>query len=447
MMRDAFFLLIFPMILYFCIKKPFIGVSVWLWVALFYPKGWVYGFASDFRYNLIIALATILAYLVMKNKPKTNWDSLSWLIFLFVFWTFISSIFTISYPELVWADWIEFFKIGLLYFFAIAILRTETHINTVIWVIALSIGFYASVEGLKYISSGGGHVLAGMAGHALGDRNDLATAINMSIPLVVYLLLVTQHKLLRLGLIGMILLCVVSVLGSNSRGGFIGISVLGAYFWFHSKHKFLYLIIVPPLFWLGLDYMPEAWHQRMATIENVEQDLSFLGRIMAWKESTLIALDNITGGGFKAGQTNYVWHLYYPQFSFNWLVDTSGVVINEAKAAHSIYFQVLGDHGFPGLFLFVMMLYTGFNKARQLNKKLNKYAPDSKLAKLSSMIQLSIVTYMVSGAAVSLAYFDLIYMIFALIFALEIYSRTLLQAHQTSEITNTTAKDRNYGAS
>jgi probable O-glycosylation ligase (exosortase A-associated) len=382
----------------------------------------------------------------MKNKPETRWDKLSWLVLLFVFWTFITSLFTLSIPELVWADWIEFLKICLLYFFAIAILRTETHINTVIWVIALSMGFYASVEGLKYISSGGGHVLAGMAGHALADRNDLAAAINMSIPLLVYLLLMTKHKILRIALIGMILLCVVSVLGSNSRGGFIGISVLAAYFWFHSKHKFLYLILVPPLFWYGLDYMPEAWHQRMATIENVEQDLSFLGRIMAWKEATLIALDNITGGGFKAGQVNYVWHLYYPQFSFNWLVDTSGVVINEAKAAHSIYFQVLGDHGFPGLFLFLMMLYTGFNKARRLNKALTESAPNSPMAKLSSMIQLSLVTYMVAGAAVSLAYFDLLYIIFALIFAMEIHSRNLSKASAQETKEPYFIKENRYGS-
>jgi probable O-glycosylation ligase (exosortase A-associated) len=192
--------------------------------------------------------------------------------------------------------------------------------------------------------------------------------------------------------------------------------------------------------------MPESWHQRMASIEHAGDDASFLGRVMAWKGAILIALDNFTGGGFKAGQTNYVWFLYDPQYSLNWLIDTSDVTITTAKAAHSIYFQVLGDHGFLGLFLFLMMLYTGFSKARRLNKALHKSKSHSPMAKLSSMIQLSLVTYMVAGAAVSLAYFDLLYMIFALIFAMELQSRKLAKTYEPETTKPVFIKDKRYGS-
>ncbi len=413
-MRDAYFLLIFPFLLYFCFKRPFLGVTLWLWVALFYPKGWVYGFAGGIRYNLIIVGATVLSYLWMKNKPKTQWDGLSWLILLFVFWTAVTSIFTISDPAVVWYQWIEFLKIGLLYFFAIAILRTQTHINTLLWGLAFSLGFYTVVEGLKYISSGGAHILAGMGGHVLGDRNDLAVGIIMMIPLMVYLLSVTEHKILKLGLMTIIALSVVSVLGSNSRGGLVGISVLAAYFWFHSKHKLLYLILVPAIAYVGFEYMPASWHQRMATLETADQDMSFLGRIMAWKQAILMAMDNITGGGFKAGQNNMIWFMYDPQKNLNGLFDTSEVFFPGAKAAHSIYFQVLGDHGFPGLALFLLILFVAFSQARGVQKRLKRQPELAALSRLSSMIRVSLFAYAVAGAAVSLAYFDLLYAIFAI---------------------------------
>lgn len=413
-MRDAYFLLIFPILLYFCFKRPFIGITLWLWVALFYPKGWVYGFAGGIRYNLLIVGATVLSYLWMKNKPKTQWDGLSWLILLFVFWTLVTSIFTISDPAIVWYQWIEFLKIALLYFFAIAILRTQTHINTLLWGLAFSLGFYTVVEGLKYISSGGGHILAGMGGHVLGDRNDLAVGIIMMIPLMVYLLSVTEHKILKLGLTSIIVLAVVSVLGSGSRGGFVGISVLAAYFWFHSKHKLLYLILVPLVAYFGLEYMPASWHQRMATLETADEDLSFLGRIMAWKQAILMAMDNITGGGFKAGQNNVIWFMYDPQKNLNGLFDTSDVFFAGAKAAHSIYFQVLGDHGFPGLMLFLLIMFVAFSQARGVQKRLKRQPELASLSRLSSMVRVSLFAYAVAGAAVSLAYFDLLYAIFAI---------------------------------
>lgn len=413
-MRDALFLLIFPMILYFCFKKPFIGISMWLWVALFFPKGWVYGFASGFRYNLIIVAATIISYLVMKEKQKNQWDSLSWVVLLFLFWTFITSIFTISVPEVVWNEWVEFFKICLLYFFAVAILRTETHINTMIWAVVLSLGFYSVVEGLKYISSGGGHVLAGMGGHVLGDRNDLSVGIIVMIPLVVYLINVTNHKLLKAGLALVIITAVVCVLGSGSRGGFIGITIVAGYFWFHSKHKLLYLVLVPVIAYFGLEYMPASWHERMSTIENADEDLSFLGRVMAWKQAILMASENFTGGGFKAGQMNAIWFQYDPQHNLNWLFDTSHVYFDGAKAAHSIYFQVLGDHGFLGLFLFLLIIYLAFSQAKQVAKQLKQHSISPAMVKLSSMIRVSLVAYIVAGAAVSLAYFDLLFALFAI---------------------------------
>jgi probable O-glycosylation ligase (exosortase A-associated) len=412
-MRDAFFLLIFPALLYFCFKKPFIGVTLWLWVALFYPKGWVYGFASGIRYNLIIVLATILSYFFMKHKPQTKWDGLSWLILLFLFWTFITSIFTISIPAIVWTEWIEFLKICLLYFFAIAIIRTETHINVLLWGVVFSLGFYTVVEGMKYILSGGGHVLNGLSGHVLGDRNDLSVAIILMIPLVVYLLSITKPKYLKAGLLLVIFLAIVSVLGSNSRGGFVGLAVLGAYFWFHARHKLLYLLVVPIFIYSGLEFMPESWHERMSTLENADQDLSFLGRVMAWKQAILMASENFTGGGFKAGQNNMIWFYYDPQNNLNWLFDTSTIYFETAKAAHSIYFQVLGDHGFIGLLLFLLILFVAFSQARMVSKRLKQQAGLENLAKLSSMLRVSMFAYAIAGAAVSLAYFDLLFAIFA----------------------------------
>jgi probable O-glycosylation ligase (exosortase A-associated) len=419
-MRDIVFLLIIPFILYASLQRPFIGAAMWLWVAMHFPNGWVYGFAGSFRYNLIIVVCAFLSYLRWKDKSKMDGDQLTFLIVLFLIWTFITSVFTISIPEIVWAEWIEFLKITLLYIFATLVLRTKLHINVYIWALVLSVGFYGCLEGLKYISSGGGHRIAGLGTHVLSDRNELALAFNMLLPLMVYLIGVSKHKWIKLGLSFAIVLNLVAIIGTYSRGGFVALIIVGGYFWLQSKQKFLYSILIIIAISIGTTYAPSSWTNRMDTLETAQSDSSFLGRALAWKQSILMANDNLlTGGGFKAGQTSYVWWSYDAAGSFNDVIDTSRMDKVAFKAAHSIYFQVLGDHGYIGLFLFLGIIITAYRKAGRVAKLAKKTHQDESIIKLCSLVKVSLVAYCAGGAGVSLAYFDMFYAILAIVFVIE----------------------------
>ena len=75
-------------------------------------------------------------------------------------------------------------------------------------------------------------------------------------------------------------------------------------------------------------------------------------------------------------------------------------------AAHSIYFQVLGEQGWPALVLYLLILTLSlrntFIVARQTrNQPGLAWAHD-----LASMIFVSLLAFCVGGAALSLAYFD-----------------------------------------
>ncbi len=419
-MRDILFILIFPLLLYATLKRPFIGAAMWLWVAMHYPNGWVYGFASSFRYNFIIVIVAFLSYLKWKEKEKLPGDSLILLIFIFLFWTLVSSVFTLSIPEIVWGKWIEFLKITLLFFFSVLVLRTQLHINVFIWALALSVGFYGCLEGLKYISSGGGHRISGLGNHVLSDRNELALAFNMMLPLLVYLISISKTKLVRLGLMIAVLINIVAIIGTYSRGGFVALLIVGGYFWLQSKRKILYSLLLVIIFSVASNYVPSSWSNRMDTIESAQEDSSFLGRVLAWKHAILMANDNpFTGGGFQAGQTSYIWFSYDAAGSFNDVVDTSQMGEVGFKAAHSIYFQVLGDHGYIGLLIFLSLLSTAYFRANKIAKLAKKQQLDESIIKLCSLLRVSLVAYCAGGAGVSLAYFDMLYGVIAIIFVLD----------------------------
>ena len=88
------------------------------------------------------------------------------------------------------------------------------------------------------------------------------------------------------------------------------------------------------------------------------------------------------------------------------------------KAAHSIYFEVLGDHGFVGLALYLAILAAAWlNTFQVLN--VTRTRPDLAWAhELARMLQISLVAFLVGGAALSMAYYDGVLVVFALTAAL-----------------------------
>ncbi len=431
-MRDILLLFIFPIFLYYIFRRPYIGASFWIWSAMFFPNGWVFGIASGIRFNLIIAAATIFSYVFQKDKVKTDLSGITVLVLFFLFWTTVSSSLTLSDPEVVWHEWNLFMKIVVFYGVCILTLKTKHHINIFLWAIALSASYFGATEGVKYILSGGGHVLQGISGSRLSDRNELALAINMTIPILIFLLGQTKHSILRLGLLGAIIFCIVAVVGSFSRGGLLGLLVVGVYFFIKSKKKILVSVLLTITLAAAVNFVPDKWFNRMDTIQEMDTDGSFLGRIVAWKQAVLMASDNpVFGAGFKAGQNQVLWKIYEADFyKLDFIIDTRGYTASFPKAAHSIYFQVLGDHGFVGLLLFLWILLLCYRNLVNVIKNSN----DPWMIDLSKMLQVVLLAYCVGGAALSLPYFDLSFSIFALSASLTEIMRRQVKEKQQSKV-------------
>ena len=391
---------------------------------MFFPNAWVYGIAAGIRYNLLISAATILSYLFIKNKNKLELSSTGTLVLLFFAWTTVSSCFAMAPSEIVWNFWNDFLKTVLLFVLITLVMSKKRHIDFLLWCLVLSIGFYAALEGLKFIASGGGHKIEGLPGHTLGDRNELAVAFAMMLPICFYLLAEYGKKsmLIRFGLIGLLLLLVIAIIGTQSRGGTIALAVVGAYLFFKSKHKILLLVTSLVLGSLFYGLIPSDWFNRMDTMQNIGGDSSFMGRVVAWKLSLILALQHpFVGGGFKSLEYWPVWTMLSMDFNSISFFPTGNAFPDPkgSHAAHSIYFQVLGEHGFVGLLLFVSMLITAFRKAGKVGEAVTKIGGPQWIINLATTIRLSLFAYCVGAAALSFAYFDMTYALFALVLVLE----------------------------
>jgi probable O-glycosylation ligase (exosortase A-associated) len=431
-MRDLLMVGFLFVAIYYSFKRPYIGMAAWVWIALTAPAEWAFGFSQEFRLNLTIVLVTALSWLFVTKNKSFKMTGLTFWVLMFGLWTLITTSFHLnSDSDWIWGYWNQFLKILALFFFITLTITKRLHLDTFIWAIVLAISAYAGMEAVKYVISGGSHRITGRAG-IIADRNDLAVAINMCIPLVIYLIHVTKHRLLRQGLWVLLLLNILSIVGTFSRGGFIGLTVLGFAFWLKSNRKLVWAIaavIILPILYANA---PQDWQERQSTVATAaEEDGSFIGRIWAWKVSTMIALDNpVTGGGFRSVTEPTLWNYYAP------LTPEFGPIYSKPipdginpKSAHNIYFQVLGDHGFVGLFIFLMMLLLALLNNMK-NARLGKQYGVYWYHQLGNAMTLSLVAYGITGMNVSLAYFDLIYAVIGLVVVMNLM-RPQIIASQT----------------
>lgn len=401
-MRTYLFFLLFLPLPFLSFFRPWIGMLIWGWLALLNPHRDLYGFASTLPYNQIIAIATLAGWIASGEIRKFRLDLTSVLLILLWMLMTVSTIFSLA-PELSWPKWDELSKIILYAIVLQSFLTTRTRTHTLIWLLVLCLGFYGVKGGALFVLSGGSHQFTGPPGTIIEDRNHLALAILMVIPMMNFLRLQSAHASIRLGLLAAMLLSVLAVVGTYSRGGFIGLVVLGGMIWLRSRYKLPSLLFLGAAAALVVYAAPSAWLDRMSTIQTAEQeDDSFKSRLIAWQTYLAAAKDRpLTGAGPYALNTAPVFFQYQPY--------ETGIAYENTtpRAAHSIYFQVLGEAGFLTFLVYMSLvfaaLYNSFRCAALCSFQYDRRAATD----LGSMFQVSYIAFLVAGAALSMAFYDL----------------------------------------
>jgi putative inorganic carbon (hco3(-)) transporter len=400
-MRDLLLVMIMAGALPFAFRHAWVGVLLWTWISIMNPHRLTYGFAYGLPWAQIVAAVTFVALFTDKERLKFPWTAPVIALILFLVWTCITTIFAVYFaPSLEQLE--KVLKIQLFTLIAFAAIRERKHIEYFIWINVISIAFYGVKGGIFVIRSGGGERVWGPAGSFIEGNNEVGLAIIMVIPLMYYLMSVSRQKWVRWALIGSMALCAAAAIGTYSRGALLAIAAMGALMWWRSNGRIVSGILIVAAGAVIVNFMPQQWEDRMGTIKTYEQDQSAQGRLNAWEMAFNLANDRVLGAGFET-TSDELFRKYAP--------------IPYARAAHSIYFQVLGEHGWIGLALFLAIGAYGFIVAARV-RRLAKAVPDGQwLSGLAGMIQVSMVGFAVGGAFLSLAYFDLPYNILVMLVA------------------------------
>jgi probable O-glycosylation ligase (exosortase A-associated) len=242
-----------------------------------------------------------------------------------------------------------------------------------------------------FTDTGARHFLA--SGTFLSDGNDFALSVNLCIPLCLFLMFDAKRKPAKILYSLVLVFLVACVVLTQSRGGTIALACVGLYYWLKSDRKvvlgFLAIIVV-----VGIGILaPAAYFDRMNTISPDEG--SAQGRISAWKAGIRMALGNPLFG-VGAGNFPFAYGAYR-------VGDDGGPGV---KTAHSIYFLILGELGFPGLGVLLYFIFRNLTVNRKLIRDVkSRGAPDARShSHLLAAVSASLIAYATAGAFLSQLY-------------------------------------------
>ena len=388
----------------FILKRPQLGVIMYIWISVMNPHRLTWSFAYDMPFAMIVGVITLIGAFLSKDLRKPPANALMLSMIAFGLWTAISTIFAF-YPELSFERWKALMKTMLVASLIPMLFHRKEDLRLLVWVIVLSIAFYGTKGGIWTLFKGGEARVYGPMESTIADNNAISVAIVMVIPLMRYLQATSPYKAVRWALVGMMIACGIAVLGSYSRGAFLAVFAMLAFLWWKGRHKIPVLVVFLVMIPFALSSMPEKWYDRMQTISEYQLEASAQMRLNSWATMLNIANDRpLTGGGFEVAE-RAVYDRYSPDPAF------------PPQVAHSIYLQALGEHGYVGLALYLSMLLAVWLNAGKIVKLAQARSDMAWAREWAEMMRVTLVGFAVGGAFLSLVNFDVPYYLVALMAA------------------------------
>lgn len=422
-MRDILVTAIITVGLIMALRRPYIAALLWVWIGLMNPHRLGWGFAYSFPFAMIAAIVLIISMAINPEKIRWPTGATVFLLILLVAWMGVTTLGAIIYDGSM-IKYVATLKVLLMTLVVAAVVRTREEILGLVLITVGSIAFFGVKGGLFTVMTGGVNRVWGPPSSVIEGNNELAVALVITIPLLYYLAhqvpLIRQLRLMgwvsekwmRRGFYAAIPLCMIAALGSYSRGALLALVAMSTMFWWRSKSKWAVAVLILIVLAVALYFMPEAWLGRMNTLSTYAEDSSAMGRINAWTMAINIANDRLLGAGFETASP-VIYLRYAPNPNF--------VIV-----AHSIYFQILGEHGYVGLLLYLGFWFMTYCLAGKVIKLAAGKDGLQWAHMLGSMAKVSLVGFAVGGAFLSIAYWDMPFYIMVILVCTERWVRDSL---------------------
>lgn len=396
-MRDLSLVVLLLALAWMAWRRPWTGVLGLVFVATTHPQGYATGFMHGFPAYLALLAVVVLAaaWQAVRERalPQHFWDWRLGVVLLL--WGHFAV--TTALGVNPWAGWPRLLEVSKrlpLPLLILLLVDSREKLRWLLITLALSIAVVILKGGYWAVITGFQDRVYGPPGSQYTDNNHFAVATCMALPLLALWYRQAEATAARWVPALLMALGFVSALSSWSRGGLLSVSVVALLLAWHSRRKWLAIPLLLAGVALVFLLLPEAWFARMQTLRAPELEGSAATRLELWRLGWAYALQHPWSGGGFGG----------------WVYLT--LPAGASRAWHSAYIELLAEHGFIGLGLWALLVVGSVASLSRLVWR-NRYGAAADRAHEAAMLRASLVAYLVGAAFLSIAYWELLFVVIA----------------------------------
>lgn len=429
-MRDLVFLAFLAAFMGLGFRRPFIFVLAYAYIDIVSPQRLSYFLLNSIPISLIAFMLVLLSWIVMDDKSGSRFTWRQGLMLALLAWCGYTTAHA-DFPLEAQAKWDWVWKALVFAIFLPLTLRTKLRIEALSLVMVLCASSIIITGGIKTMLSGGGYgVLNLMVDNNAGlyEGSIISTVAIAIIPLILYLskwgTIFPSDWRVKLFAAGLCLACLLIPIGTEARTGLVCAAFLMGLMLLHAKRRVLYGSLLGVAALMAIPFLPSSFTSRMDTIQNYQADQSASTRVAVWKWTWEYVQERPRGGGFEAYLQN---SLRYEAKK----VEGEGpvqaveqqVITDKGRAYHSSYFEMLGEQGFPGLFIWLVLNFGTVLRMEIIRRRYRKRTEPGVqwVAPYALAMQQGHLVYLVGSLFVGIAFQPFVFMLIALQIGVDSY--------------------------
>lgn len=430
-MRDVIVSLFIIGTLPTCYRRPFIGLLMFTLLAYMRVQDLTWGFARYQRWSFYVALVTLLGFLMSKEDKRFMVNDIRcWIMVALALLVGASLLASTSLNPRDLNNYTEFWKIIGVALFTTGVVKNLGYFRILVWVIALSFGFFGVKSGLQMILSGGSLVIIQGPGGMLSDNNDFALAMCMSIPWLLHLGLSERRDILRKTMIAIVPLSVLTIAATHSRGAFLSLVATSMVLVWRSQNRVAGFALMFLISVAAAIAAPKSYIERISTISQYETEGSAKGRLDAWRVAfNMIAARPLLGVGFEKFQGNY--KRYDPKAT----EESEGGP--GTRVAHNSYLQIWAECGTPAFLLYLSLILLSYIDIWKVRAEAKLRYHSSWILSYATMFEASLTAFVVGSMFLNRAHFDLFYHLVTIVIVFGLLARSAMSDRQAYPLKTT----------
>lgn len=405
------------------LRRPYLWVLAYLYIDILAPQKISYRLLASLPISLIAFVLAFVGWLLLDDKRNSRFTWRQALIAVLLVYCGLTTM-AADFPVEAADKWSWVWKALVFAMFLPLTLHTRLRIEAAALVMVLTAGAIIICGGIKTVAGGGGYGTLRLfvpENAGLYEGSTLSMVAIAMIPLIWWVArhgtLFGQGKLVTLFAAALTFACLLIPIGTQTRTGLLCIALLGVLSLRSIKRRFLYISVAAVALIVAIPFLPASYTKRMGTIENHSADQSAGTRVAVWMWTLDYVKDHPLGGGFDAFRGNKIRvEVRKSDGSDNNVSVDVNETYDKARAYHSSYFEMLGEQGWPGLFLWLWLQLAGLWQMERLRARWNKRTGPGETwqAPLANALQLAQAVYLTGSLFVGIAFQPFMFMIIGL---------------------------------